>query len=52
MSDTKRIFLGLLLWVGGISALHLRLNLDWSVLMNDRMPEDKRKLYMAYIPVT
>jgi len=48
----SRVTLGLLLWMGGISALHLRLNLDWSILLNDHLPEPQRKLYMAYIPVT
>lgn len=52
MSSANKILLGILLWAGAITALHLKLNLDWSVLMNDRLPEDKRKLNVAYIPVT
>ncbi len=52
MSDGKRILLGLALWAGVVSALHLRLNLDWSAVLNDRLPEDKRKLNVAFIPVT
>jgi hypothetical protein len=52
MNDSKRAFLGASLWTGAVSALHLRLNFDWSVMLNDRLPEDKRKLYVAYIPVT
>ena len=52
MSDSKRIVLGLLLWTGVVSALHLTLNFDWSVVVNDRLPEDKRRLSVAYIPVT
>jgi hypothetical protein len=43
---------GLLAWTGLISFLHLRLNFDWSALLNDRLPETRRKLNVAYIPVT
>ena len=52
MTDIRRITAGLLLWTSFISALHLRLNFDWSVLLNDRLPEEQRKLNVAYIPVT
>jgi hypothetical protein len=52
MTNIKRITAGLLLWTGFISAVHLRLNFDWSPVMNDRLPVDKRKLSVAYIPVT
>lgn len=52
MSDSKRILLGLLLWTGVVSALHLTLNFDWSVVVNDRLPENKRKFNVAFIPVT
>jgi len=47
MSDGKRILLGLFL-----SALNLTLNLDWSVVINDRLPENKRRFNIAYSPVT
>jgi NitT/TauT family transport system substrate-binding protein len=52
MSNTKLILSGLLLWTGIITALHLYLNIDWSAALNDRLPEDKRKFNVAYIPVT
>src|SRR2546425_550543 len=52
MSDTKRILLGLFLGTSVVSALHLSLNFDWSVVINDRLPENKRKFNIAYIPVT
>lgn len=52
MSDTKRILIGLFLWTTVVSALHLKLNFDWSALVNDRLPPEKRKLNVAYIPVT
>src|SRR6266852_7669366 len=52
MSDSKRIIFGLLLWTTVVSALHLSLNFDWSVVVNDRLPENKRKFNVAFIPVT
>ena len=52
MINAKRFVIGMLLWTGVISALHLRLNMDWSVIMNDQLPEDQRKLNVAFIPVT
>jgi hypothetical protein len=39
-------------WTALISALHLRLNIDWAAALNDYLPEEKRKLNVAYIPVT
>src|SRR3989441_983967 len=52
MSDTKRILLGLFLGTSVVSALHLGLNFDWSVVINERLPETKRKFNVAFIPVT
>src|SRR5260221_495029 len=52
MSDSKRIIFGLLLWTTVVSAMHLSLNFDWSVVVNDRLPENKRKFNVAFIPVT
>jgi hypothetical protein len=28
------------------------MNVDWEVALNDRLPLEKRKLKVAYIPVT
>jgi hypothetical protein len=39
-------------WIAAITTGHLYLNVNWSVLMNDRLPLSKRKLNVAYIPVT
>ncbi len=52
MSDARKIILGVGIWVVGITGLHLGLNFSWPVLLNDRLPENQRKLYVAYIPVT
>ena len=48
----RKLFLGLGLWIAAVTAAHLSLNVNWQVLMNDRMPLAKRKLNVAYIPVT
>ena len=48
----KGILVGALLWTGAISALHFRLNVDWTTLANEYLSEGLRKLNVAYIPVT
>jgi hypothetical protein len=48
----KRILTAVAAWLVVISALHMTLNVNWSVLLNDRLPEAQRKLNVAYIPVT
>ena len=48
----KRILLGLLAWTVLVTALHLRLNVIWSEVLNELLPPGKRKLNVAYIPVT
>ena len=48
----KRIATIAAAWLVVISALHAALNVDWNVLLNDRLPLSKRKLNVAYIPVT
>jgi len=39
-------------WIVIITGAHFALNVNWQVLMNDRLPEANRKLNVAYIPVT
>jgi hypothetical protein len=48
----KKFVIGAALWLIAVSAAHLALNVDWKVLVNDRLPEGQRKLNVAYIPVT
>lgn len=48
----RRMTLGLGAWLLAVTAAHFALNVNWSVLMNDHLPEGKRKLNVAYIPVT
>ena len=40
------------LWIAAITAAHMMLNVDWGVFINDRLPVGRRKLNVAYIPVT
>jgi NitT/TauT family transport system substrate-binding protein len=39
-------------WIVAITAAHLALNVDWKSVFNDRLPPEKRKLNVAFIPVT
>jgi hypothetical protein len=52
MSSTRKITLAVIAWVVLITTAHLGTNVDWKVLLNDRLPESERKLNVAYIPVT
>jgi NitT/TauT family transport system substrate-binding protein len=52
MRDVKRIAIGAIVWAGAVTVLHAWLNLDWSRLANQFLPEEQRKLEVAYIPVT
>jgi hypothetical protein len=52
MNSTRKIALGVAAWVVVITAAHLATNVDWKVLLNERLPESERKLNVAYIPVT
>ena len=48
----KKLGWGIGAWVAAITAAHLALNVNWAVALNDLLPLDKRKLNVAYIPVT
>ena len=49
----RRRFVGAVgAWLAGITGLHAGLNVDWASALNDFLPEGKRKLHVAYIPVT
>lgn len=52
MTDTRKIVLTVAAWIAVITAAHLSMNVDWNVLLNDRLPESERRLNVAYIPVT
>lgn len=48
----RKIAAGIAAWIIAITGLHFAWNVNWSVILNDRLPLDKRKLNVAYIPVT
>jgi len=39
-------------WLALISALHAYLNVNWSAILNEYRPPERRKITVAYIPVT
>lgn len=52
MTEINKLLACIFLWISGITGLHLALNVDWMVILNDRLPENQRRLNVAYIPVT
>ena len=52
MLEPKRIAGLVAAWLALVTGAHLWLNADWSALLNDRLPPGKRKLVVAYLPVT
>jgi NitT/TauT family transport system substrate-binding protein len=52
MSSRTRVFLLAGAWLALISVLHGYLNVNWAAVLNDRLPIEKRKITVAYIPVT
>jgi NitT/TauT family transport system substrate-binding protein len=52
MTAGKRIAFGLAAWILVVTVLHAFLNVNWAVLANDFVAPGKRKLNVAYIPVT
>ena len=48
----KKLVWGIVGWVVAITGLHMVWNVNWAVALNDLLPLDKRKLNVAYIPVT
>lgn len=52
MTSARKITFAVAAWVVLITAAHMAANVDWTILLNDRLPESERKLNVAYIPVT
>ncbi|MCA1582288.1 MAG: ABC transporter substrate-binding protein [Acidobacteria bacterium] len=48
----RRLAVGALLWTAALTGAHMALNVDWSSIVNQRLPPSQRKLNVAYIPVT
>lgn len=52
LSRARAIALGVLGWLAAITSLHLWLNVDTTAWRNRRLPVERRKLEVGYIPVT
>src|SRR5260221_5433312 len=52
MSLRARIVLFVVGWLVLISGMHAYLNVNWSSMVNDYLPPEKRKFNVAFIPVT
>src|ERR1700733_13419990 len=52
MSLKSKFLMGALTWLVVISALHGYLNVNWAAVLNAYRPPAKRKITVAYIPVT
>jgi NitT/TauT family transport system substrate-binding protein len=52
MSFKSKILLGSFGWLTLISGMHAWLNVNWGAVLNDYLPVAKRKITVAYIPVT
>jgi NitT/TauT family transport system substrate-binding protein len=52
MSLKKKVLLIGIAWLTLISVLHGYLNVNWAAVLNDRLPSARRKIIVAYIPVT
>ena len=52
MSLKAKLIILAVVWFGAITALHAWLNVNWATVLNDYRPLDKRRIVVAYIPVT
>jgi NitT/TauT family transport system substrate-binding protein len=52
MSPRNKVLAWTIGWLVVITALHAWLNVNWGAVLNDFRPPDKRKIVVAYIPVT
>ena len=53
MKPSRRIFLGAAAWTAGISALHAKLNVNWTALRNGfRSLDSIETLSVGGLPVT
>jgi NitT/TauT family transport system substrate-binding protein len=48
----SKLLLFAIAWLVVISALHASLNVNWAAVLNEYLPIEKRKITVAYIPVT
>jgi NitT/TauT family transport system substrate-binding protein len=52
MSPKKIAVFSIFGWLVLVTALHAYLNVNWAAVLNDYRPREKRKITVAYLPVT
>ena len=52
MSLKSKMLLLVFGWLVLITAMHAWLNVNWAAVLNDYRPPERRKITVAYIPVT
>ena len=52
MTTRRSLVIYASLWAVAISVLHASLNVNWAAVLNDYKPLSRRKITVAYIPVT
>ena len=52
MSPRNKVLFCIFGWLALITALHGYLNVNWGAVLNDFRPPEKRKIVVAYVPVT
>jgi NitT/TauT family transport system substrate-binding protein len=52
MQRKTKTLIAVIAWLLLITALHSWLNVNWSAVLNDYRPIEKRKITVAYLPVT
>src|SRR5271155_1126555 len=52
MTPRNKVVLAATGWLVLITGLHAYLNVNWAAVLNDYRPLEKRKITVAYIPVT
>jgi NitT/TauT family transport system substrate-binding protein len=52
MSPRNKVLLPIIGWLVLITGLHSYLNVNWGAVLNDFRPPEKRKVVVAYVPVT
>jgi NitT/TauT family transport system substrate-binding protein len=52
MRPSNKVLLSLIAWLLLVSAAHAYLNVNWDAVLNSYRPPAKRKIIVAYIPVT
>lgn len=48
----RKFIFGAAGWIVTITAVHMAINVNWELMVNERLPESERKLNVGYIPVT